>query len=251
MVRQEKQITVCLIQTMIGRCQDFTSGYFDVVVMDECHRSIYGAWQTALSHFDALHIGLTATPAVYIERNTFPEVDPNRALITPRRGDLLFSRANTRELVAASCIVEADYPNLFLPDKLWRIAPFPNVAKSTFLKELFWNSGIRDKFRADSSGSSGSMLNISQNAVLRTEVPMPPLSLQEQFDQRAWSVMEIARKVQQTSLRLEHIWSELMKRAFSGQLTANWREAHMKELLAEMEAQARQLNLPMPQEEAV
>lgn len=71
MVRQEKQITVCLLQTMIGRYQEFTSGYFDVVVMDECHRSIYGSWQTALSHFDALHIGLTATPAMYIERNTF------------------------------------------------------------------------------------------------------------------------------------------------------------------------------------
>jgi len=70
-VRQEKQVTVCLLQTMIGRYQEFTSGYFDVVVMDECHRSIYGAWQAALSHFDALHIGLTATPAIYIERNTF------------------------------------------------------------------------------------------------------------------------------------------------------------------------------------
>lgn len=71
MVRQEKQITVCLLQTMIGRYHEFTSGYFDVVVMDECHRSIYGTWQTALSYFDALHIGLTATPAIYIERNTF------------------------------------------------------------------------------------------------------------------------------------------------------------------------------------
>lgn len=70
-VRQEKQVTVCLLQTMIGRYLEFTSGYFDVVVMDECHRSIYGAWQAALSHFDALHIGLTATPAIYIERNTF------------------------------------------------------------------------------------------------------------------------------------------------------------------------------------
>ena len=71
MVRQEKQITVCLLQTMIGRMSEFTSGYFDVVVADECHRSIYGAWQTALTRFDALHIGLTATPAMYIERNTF------------------------------------------------------------------------------------------------------------------------------------------------------------------------------------
>ena len=71
MVRQEQQITVCLLQTMISRYTEFTSGYFDVVIADECHRSIYGAWQTALTHFDALHIGLTATPSAYIERNTF------------------------------------------------------------------------------------------------------------------------------------------------------------------------------------
>ncbi len=71
MVRQEQQITVCLLQTMISRYTEFTSGYFDVVIADECHRSIYGSWQTALTHFDALHIGLTATPSDYIERNTF------------------------------------------------------------------------------------------------------------------------------------------------------------------------------------
>ena len=71
MVRQEQQITVCLLQTMISRYTEFTSGYFDVVIADECHRSIYGTWQTALTHFDALHIGLTATPSAYIERNTF------------------------------------------------------------------------------------------------------------------------------------------------------------------------------------
>lgn len=71
MIRQEKQITVSLLQTMISRYTEFTSGYFDVVIADESHRSIYGAWQTALTHFDALHIGLTATPSVYVERNTF------------------------------------------------------------------------------------------------------------------------------------------------------------------------------------
>ena len=70
-VKEEKQITVCLLQTMISKYTDYTSGYFDVVIADECHRSIYGAWQTALTHFDAFHIGLTATPSIYIERNTF------------------------------------------------------------------------------------------------------------------------------------------------------------------------------------
>ena len=56
---------------MIGRIDEFTAGYFDVVITDECHRSIYGGWQAALTRFDAVHIGLTATPAGYIERNTY------------------------------------------------------------------------------------------------------------------------------------------------------------------------------------
>lgn len=68
---QHKQITVVLLQTMMSRYESFTSGYFDVVVADEAHRSIYGAWRPALEFFDAFHIGLTATPARYIERNTY------------------------------------------------------------------------------------------------------------------------------------------------------------------------------------
>ena len=70
-VRQEQQITVALLQTMIGRVEEYTAGYFDVIIADECHRSIYGAWQTALTRFEGFHIGLTATPASYIERNTY------------------------------------------------------------------------------------------------------------------------------------------------------------------------------------
>ena len=71
MQRQEQQITVALLQTMVGHAKDYTAGYFDVVITDECHRSIYGAWQSALTRFDGIHIGLTATPAAYIDRNTY------------------------------------------------------------------------------------------------------------------------------------------------------------------------------------
>ena len=35
---------------------------FDVVVVDECHRSIYGVWRQVLDYFDAFIVGLTATP---------------------------------------------------------------------------------------------------------------------------------------------------------------------------------------------
>ncbi len=36
---------------------------FDVVVIDECHRSIYGVWRQVIEYFDAFLVGLTATPA--------------------------------------------------------------------------------------------------------------------------------------------------------------------------------------------
>ena len=36
--------------------------YFDFIILDECHRSIYNVWQQVLDYFDAFLIGLTATP---------------------------------------------------------------------------------------------------------------------------------------------------------------------------------------------
>jgi len=42
---------------------DFPIGSFDIIVTDECHRSIYNLWRQVLEYFDAYLIGLTATPS--------------------------------------------------------------------------------------------------------------------------------------------------------------------------------------------
>lgn len=60
----EKRVTIATLQTMIGEYANFSSGYFDLVITDECHRSIYGKWSGALKHFDGIQVGLTATPCV-------------------------------------------------------------------------------------------------------------------------------------------------------------------------------------------
>jgi len=36
--------------------------FFDFIIVDECHRSIYGLWRQVLDYFDAFIVGLTATP---------------------------------------------------------------------------------------------------------------------------------------------------------------------------------------------
>ncbi|KVC42482.1 restriction endonuclease subunit R [Burkholderia pseudomultivorans] len=46
-------------------------GHYDLVIADESHRSIYQRYGALLNHFDALVLGLTATPTDYIDHNTF------------------------------------------------------------------------------------------------------------------------------------------------------------------------------------
>ena len=57
-----KRITVATLQTMIADHRTLSPGYFDLVITDECHRSIYGKWSGVLRHFDGIQVGLTATP---------------------------------------------------------------------------------------------------------------------------------------------------------------------------------------------
>ena len=58
--------------------------FFDVIVIDECHRSIYTIWRQVLEYFDAFHIGLTATPAKqtfgFFNKNLVMEYDHQRAV---------------------------------------------------------------------------------------------------------------------------------------------------------------------------
>lgn len=50
-------------------------GYYDLIVADESHRSIYKRYKAIFEHFDAIQLGLTATPTDYIDHNTFELFD--------------------------------------------------------------------------------------------------------------------------------------------------------------------------------
>ena len=73
--QDEKRITIVTLQTLVNEYENYSSGYFDLVVIDECHRSIYGKWRRALDHFDGIKIGLTATPCVMKDADDIDEED--------------------------------------------------------------------------------------------------------------------------------------------------------------------------------
>ena len=67
-----KRITIATLQTMIAEYRTLSPGYFDLVITDECHRSIYGKWSGVVRHFDGIQLGLTATPCT-AEADALPD----------------------------------------------------------------------------------------------------------------------------------------------------------------------------------
>jgi type I restriction enzyme R subunit len=72
-VDEAKRARVCVstLQTLELCYDEFTPADFDLIISDECHRSIYNKFTDVLAYFDAIQIGLTATPAKLIDRDTF------------------------------------------------------------------------------------------------------------------------------------------------------------------------------------
>jgi type I restriction enzyme R subunit len=74
----EGRVFVSTYPTMMGlidEMQDgqrrFGVGYFDLVIIDEAHRSVFQKYRSILEYFDALLVGLTATPKDEVDRNTY------------------------------------------------------------------------------------------------------------------------------------------------------------------------------------
>ena len=71
----DARITFSTYQTMIGYIdadkKDFSVGRFDLIIIDEAHRSVFGKYTAILDYFDALMVGLTATPREDVDRSTY------------------------------------------------------------------------------------------------------------------------------------------------------------------------------------
>ncbi|MBN3573785.1 restriction endonuclease subunit S [Vibrio neptunius] len=137
------------------------------------------------------------------EHKAVVKEDELRARVNPVEGKILFSRANTPDLVGESGYVESSISDLFLPDKLWMIS-----AKNESKTNMRWlsyvlSSGRTRKLISDAAtGTSGSMKNISKPNLLSIEVAVPCPS--EQF--------EIAKVIRAIDVRIEKRSQQLIQK---------------------------------------
>lgn len=141
-----------------------------------------------------------------------------KKLVHPRKGDLLFSRANTLELVGATSIVHEDYDQLFLPDKIWRIDTNETLINKVYLHYVLQNKDVKKSFLSIATGSSSSMLNISMDKFRNILIPYPSIELQKQFEVKYNKYIDIKRKLNLSKKALETLQKALSQLAFKGEL---------------------------------
>lgn len=66
-----ERIFIGTYPSMMKVYQSFDVGFFDLIIADESHRSIYNVYGDLFHYFDALQVGLTATPVDFVTRSTF------------------------------------------------------------------------------------------------------------------------------------------------------------------------------------
>jgi type I restriction enzyme S subunit len=142
--------------------------------------------------------------------------DPN---IEVGVGDLLFSRKNTYNLVAACAFVRETRPRLMMSDLIFRLCLRSDAGvEPRFIQQLLVYPSKRREVQKLAGGSSESMPNISKSRLQGATVELPPLPLQQEFARRIAAVEKLKTAHRASLVQLDALFASLQHRAFRGEL---------------------------------
>lgn len=150
-------------------------------------------------------------------------------------GDLLFNRTNSRELVGKTGLWHGQMPavaaSYLIRVRVNRDAVLPEYAwaymNCPFVKQLLLNKARR----------AIGMANINARELRSLPIVIPDLHVQRTFVARLEEARSLARQMEDVAQEVRRTLDTLFHRAFTGDLTAQWREAHREQLEAELREQ--------------
>lgn len=96
-----------------------------------------------------------------------------------KKNTIIISRMNTEALVGANAYVDKDYPQLFLPDRLWQTVISRPDIDVRYLQTVLASDSCRSRISAICGGTSGSMKNIAKPQLLSITIPLPSFETQQ------------------------------------------------------------------------
>lgn len=165
----------------------------------------------------------------YRENKALPsELNPMPAFEV-RPGDVLISRANTRELVGSAALVGEAPPKLMLCDKLFRLRYRPDDVYGPYLVFALLSSATRRQFERDATGASGSMQNIGQDSIRNLVLPWPPPPEQQALVAKLEALLQqafrVSAVVEAQIDRLREYRQALISAAVTGKIDVSREEA--------------------------
>lgn len=153
------------------------------------------------------------------ENKALPEdIDPDPNLEV-RPGDLLFTRKNTYELVAACALVNETPPRLMMSDLIFRLQLHRDAKiDPNYLHQLLIYPTKRREIQRLAGGSAGSMPNISKAKLNTALIEIPPLPLQQEFARRLFAIEKLKAEYKVSLTELDELFASLQYRAFRGEL---------------------------------
>ncbi|MGK5694746.1 restriction endonuclease subunit S [Streptomyces sp. URMC 128] len=141
-------------------------------------------------------------------------------------GDLLVSRANTKAYVGAPVLVGACRPRLLLSDKSLRLIPHECVSKR-WLVHFLRSPEARVYVEAKASGTKDAMRNLSQDALRRMPVALPPLAEQhrivEALEEQLSRIESGAATLHQARRRLEGLRKRVLVSSIPEEIPSSWK----------------------------
>lgn len=144
-------------------------------------------------------------------------------LACPVAGDtIIMSRMNTPGLVGESGYVPEDYPNLYLPDRLWEISFDANRIFVPFMSLLLASKQARHALSALATGTSPSMKNLTIEDMASLLVPVPSIeeqkSIYEEVARREANIVPLKGELANSLLLLKERRAALITAAVTGQI---------------------------------
>jgi type I restriction enzyme S subunit len=159
-----------------------------------------------------------------------------------QKGDILFSHINSETHIGKTAIYHGTPEFLIHGMNLLLLRADVLKVDPTYLFAFLNTPEVRTFYRSRCKRAVN-QASLNQKDISSLPVPLPPLEEQKKFTTLSNKIEGVLGGQTVTTEKLDKLFELILKHTFSGQLTATWREAHMKELLAEMEHQARLLNL--------
>ena len=136
---------------------------------------------------------------------------------TVKKGDLLFNRTNSAELVGKTALFSNEKPMAFAG---YLVRLRVNEKADPQYLAVFMNLGYTKKVLRGMAKSIVGMANINAKEVQTIKLPRPPIELQTQFAARVDAIHRAKAAHQSALTELDALFASLQSRAFSGELSA-------------------------------